>query len=172
MTFAVEFALAVSFILLAMSWWPCCCPSGDTCCPCDDTKPSTVTVTLSGFSDNDCDCDPLNATHVLSYTSCNGTPGTLGNNCSWDKVLSIGGAGKCANYYIGLSFAYANVSGTPTMYVAVLIVDEDTTTIAQYYYAISTTEYRADCEATYTLSPTNTFTGACADPSSTTCQVN
>lgn len=55
-----------------MTGYPCCCDEGgaaEACGNCEDggeTMPETVSATLTGFADQDCnDCLSLNATFVL-----------------------------------------------------------------------------------------------------------
>lgn len=164
-------SLALVGLLVGLAWFPCC----GSKCPCIST-PSTVSVTLTGWVDDACDCDVLNATHICDYWQSSGTHGTVGNYCIWKTDIATECTANNRNFTILAQASYSNALGTLTTYWNVDVVDSYTTVhLISYYKVVVIDDHQMDCTAQQTgfsVSSLGTL-DACENPfSSTTCQVN
>ncbi len=78
----------------------CCCrtPCPNGCYLCQqDPPPAYIDLTISGVTDDGCDCSTLNATHRLTCTT----------TCRWSKMHYIGCPGNPTyNYPLDLRLTY------------------------------------------------------------------
>jgi len=152
-----------------MAWYPCgCCRR----CPCERRRPDVVPVTFSGFVNGTCSCTFLNATLLLPLvTVSTHPPGELGNHCMWGKAYDCSlPSGGPVVLWVSATVAYAFIGGAPTTYWVVDVM-QGFDRIAQFYKAITLTDYKIDCDATRTLDLVGSGTLFC-DGSNATCQVN
>jgi hypothetical protein len=108
--------LAVTFGLVAMAWWPCCChepvvpPWCDLCVTDTDND---ISITFSGVSDgeylgNACDCSVVNATFILPGRS------STADYCLWKRVYGSDATIDCG-VKVGLWVTYSISFGSNTL---------------------------------------------------------
>ena len=65
-----------------MAWYPFCALDPPPCPPCDPDDPdNSLSVTIAGVVNYDCDCSEINATHILQRSPYDA--------CFWEKVAYI-----------------------------------------------------------------------------------
>lgn len=168
------FLVATSYI-----WYPYCCDCLDVtepCTNCDtDTTPTTITVTLGGWGDDNCDCSFANDSFVCPQNGSNScewhfidTPHDCSplNDCIWSvlvRALYFPGIGHGAGWKVEAGAGTAVING-----------GQPDRVLCEYEWHSGTSTF--DCSDPRTLTQTyasgygSTY-AACDDPTGTTCSI-
>ena len=169
--FATEILMALVVLLVCLAWYPCCCSEATYDCEwCDDTPPSTITVTLSGVSDGMCNCTVINDSYIVPMTG----------TCEWSAEYELdAGDGETMTLTITSGIVYTG-TGTSSWYVNTLM--ESTCNVHRDGVNFNVEEpdspYQFDCDATHNpplIQWTSSLTGdpyICSGELTVACQIN
>ena len=153
----------VSLLCMA-KWYPCVCPDCCECDYCDACPPNTITMTLSGWQADFCDCAVFNDTFILyqgNWTEC----------CIW-RYVDINGP-HCfgddgMTVYLDAEISNSGWEAYAHFYDGPIICSE-----ATYLWASGGGEI--DCTDTQTLTYSSQYScmlPACFEMEYTGCQIN
>jgi hypothetical protein len=139
-------ALALAVFWLAALWYPFCTADniGADCDRCSGTTPATITATISGITDGNCDCSDVDGTYILTQSSL--------NSCSFASSISAYD-GNCQPSYgcEGFSFWVSLVFETYAVIVTLNLSDRGTSCGTAYAQYSESATYPYDCMADRTL---------------------
>lgn len=155
--------MAAFFVVLGMGWYRCCCGTAvEPCSFCDSsTTPTNVSLTITGWTNDDCDCSDVNDTFIIPKVAA----------CQWYDVVDTSTSCRTGNVRMSFNVQVQQIGGLARWGVIVYVGDNagGTSTNASYRWIGSGTTI--DCSTARTLTVFNVTLGfpqTCGDPTGLT----